>query len=120
MKVVYVAHALGSGPDRETNRANAAKWVAWVGLQYAPIATWITLSGEWDESWRKRGLAVDFALIERCDEVWLVGEHVSPGMKLEAAHASKIGKPVVDLTYLKSALPPERYPVFYNREREKP
>lgn len=100
MKVVYVAHRLGAGPDREENRKRAQKWVGYIAANYdvAPIADWILLSGEWDESMRERGLAIDFALIERCDEVWLVGDNVSPGMRMEANHAATLGKPVLDLT----------------------
>jgi hypothetical protein len=114
MKVVYVAHPLGAGADRERNRIAAAKWVAWVGDQgVAPMADWISsrswiiLSGEWDETKREAGLKIDFALIERCDELWLVGSCVSSGMKLEAEHALDCGKPVMDFTWMRGELPPE-------------
>lgn len=108
MKVVYVAHALGSGPDREQNRANAAKWGAWVATQgHAPVADWIWLSGEFAETpaARARGLACDLALVARCDEVWLVGGRVTPGMREEAAEAERHGVTVVDMTGL-GPLPP--------------
>jgi hypothetical protein len=48
---------------------------------------------------RDLGLACDFALIERCDELWLVGGRVSPGMALEAEHARKHGVTVADFTH---------------------
>lgn len=108
MKVIYVAHPLGAGPDRELNRANASKWCAWLAREFgvATIADWIVLSGQWDESPANRdaGLAVDLALIARVDELWLVGGRVSPGMQIEADEALRLGKPVVDLTAL-GALP---------------
>ena len=103
MRIVYVAAPLNA-PTREgieVNRARASRWVAWAARQgVAPIATWITLSGQWDESPenRERGLRIDFALIERCDALWLVGGRVSQGMRLEAEHARIFGVPVVDLT----------------------
>lgn len=103
MKSVYIAHPLGAGPDREFNRARAARWVAWAGLQgVAPSATWIVLAGQWDESEenRTRGLAIDVTLVKRCDEVWLVGGRVSAGMKIEANAAIEAGIAVVDMTHL--------------------
>lgn len=99
-----MAHPLGAGPDRERNRKNAARWVAWLASTFgvAVIADWIVLSGEWAETPenRDKGLAFDLALVERADEVWLVGGRVSPGMAMEASHASKLGKTVVDMTHL--------------------
>lgn len=102
MKVVYVAHPLGAGADRERNRANAQRWVAWFAKHYnvAPVADWILLSGEWDESMREQGLAIDMALIERCDEVWLCGGRISAGMALEEAKAVALGKTVKDFTHI--------------------
>lgn len=99
MKVVYMAHRLGAGPEREENRRIAAEWAAWLCEAYdvAVVADWIVLSGIWPETMREKGLAIDFALIARCDEVWLVGDRVSAGMALEAAEARRLGKPVVDL-----------------------
>ncbi len=102
MRVVYLAHPLGDGTDRALNRANAARWVAWATLvhQVAVVADWITLSGELSEEHRELGLRCDLALIERCDEIWLCGGRVSPGMAKELAHAQQLGKRVVDLTFM--------------------
>jgi hypothetical protein len=91
-KVVYVAHPLGDGPDRAENCRRASKWVAWAADQgVAPVCTWIVLASQWDESRREEGLAVDLALIEKCDEVWAVGPRVSKGMGIEIAHAKRMG-----------------------------
>lgn len=104
MKVVYIAHPLGGGPDREENRARASRWCAWAARSrgVSPVAGWITLSGQWDESAENRalGIACDVALVPRCDELWLVGGRVSPGMEAEASAARAAGVPVVDLTDL--------------------
>lgn len=105
MRVVYVAHPLGQdGPERERNRKNAALWCGWLAREFdiAPVADWIVLSGVWTESEanRERGLAIDFALITRCDELWLVGGRISPGMSAEAGRAHQHGKRVYDLTRL--------------------
>jgi hypothetical protein len=91
MRVVYIAHPLGAGPDRETNRAKASRWVAWAADQgVAPVADWVILSGQWTEDRRTEGLAIDCALIGRCDELWLVGGRISPGMQIEAAWARNV------------------------------
>jgi hypothetical protein len=108
VKAVYIAHPLGSGPERELNRQRAAKWVAWAARQgVAPVADWIILSGEWSETPenRERGLLIDCALVALCDEVWLVGGRVSTGMQIEADAARCAGRRVVDLTHL-GAMPP--------------
>lgn len=103
MRLAYIAHPLGSCPDREANRARAARWCAWAARQgVSPVATWIVLSSQWDESEENRalGLACDVAAIERCDELWLVGGRVSPGMAIESAAAVESAVEVVDLTHL--------------------
>lgn len=107
MRVVYIAHPIGSGEDRERNRANAQKWCAYLAERHgiAPVADWILLSGEWTEDKRELGLSIDKALIERCDEVWMVGGRVSPGMHIEAEHARCLGKTVLDLTGFGYAAP---------------
>jgi hypothetical protein len=108
VKTVYIAHPLGQdGPERERNRENAARWVGWLATNFdiAPVADWIVLSGVWSEEHRERGLAIDFALIARCDEVWMVGGRISPGMAAEAGRAAQLGKRVYDLTRLGFAAP---------------
>lgn len=115
MKLIYIAHPLGAGAEREANRARAARWVDWAArCGAAPVATWITLSGMWGEDRRELGLAIDCALAERCDEVWLVGGRVSEGMRIEAAAAERAGVTVRDLTCL-GPEPPPIYPEHPSR-----
>jgi hypothetical protein len=104
LRVVYLAHAL-SAPTREgieANRARGARWAAWILKTYrvAVIADWIWCTGELEETQENRtlGLAMDVELVSRADEVWLVGERISEGMRIEATHAVRVGKPVYDLT----------------------
>ncbi|HMI92905.1 MAG TPA: DUF4406 domain-containing protein, partial [Polyangiales bacterium] len=105
VKVVYLCHPLAG--EIEQNRRNAARWVAWATLHMgvAIVADWITLTGELSEEHRELGLACDLALVERCDECWLVGGRTSPGMALEAQHARDQGVLVRDLTHLGFACP---------------
>ena len=68
MRIVYIAHRLGAGEDRETNRREAARWVAWAAQQgVAPVATWITLAGEWSEDMLDLGLVIDCELVRRLE-----------------------------------------------------
>jgi hypothetical protein len=110
MRSIYVAHPLGAGTDREQNRANAARWCGWIAKTFrvATVADWIVLSGVWDESPENRalGLEIDKALIERCDELWMVGGRVSEGMAIEAAHARGQTTIVRDFTKWLGYTPP--------------
>lgn len=107
MKVVYIAHPLGAGPDRVRNLRRARLWVCWAAeLGYAPIADWIILASHWDESRREQGLAIDVELVKRCDELWLCGNRVSPGMKIEAEAAEAAGVKV-RLAITADGLPPK-------------
>jgi hypothetical protein len=99
VKAVYIAHPLGQGPDRDENIKRAAKWVGWAGRQrVCPMASWITLASVWAETEdnRKTGLEIDFAQIDRCDELWICGSRISPGMETEIKYAKTRGIPVVD------------------------
>lgn len=96
-KVVYIAHAFGGDPE---NLERAIHWVGWAAMEgVAPVATWITLCDLWPDSYEHRaaGMACNLAVIERCDELWLTGPRMSPGMTTEQAHAFDQRVPVVDL-----------------------
>lgn len=95
---VYFAHRLGNGPNRLDNIEAAGRLVCDLAdrLPIVPVASWLTLARYWPETKREKGLAIDFAQIARCDELWLVGPELSPGMKLEAEHAAKVGVPITD------------------------
>ena len=102
MKVVYVAHQLGSGADRDANRASASEWAGWIARTFnvAVSCDWIVLSGQWPETPENRalGIAADLEMVSRADEVWCVGPRMSPGMREEAMYASRAGKTIRDFT----------------------
>lgn len=110
MRVVYIAHRLSAptAEDMAVNRMRAAEWCAWVSTTFhvATVADWIILSRYLPETseYRAWGLKCDKALVERCDELWMVGPGVSSGMSIEAQHARQHLLPVYDLT----GLPRER------------
>ncbi len=103
--VIYVAHPLsGTYAEMERNRLFGAHWCAWLCRHFrvATVADWVVMSTVLEETPANRamGIECDLALIERCDAIVLVGTRISAGMQIEADHARKLGKPVVDLTVL--------------------
>lgn len=92
-KLTYIAHPLGHEPfQRGLNIDNATKWVGYLAEHFdiVPVADWILLATCWEE--------IDKLLVERCDQLWMVGRFISPGMRAEALHANACGLPVFDLT----------------------
>ena len=104
--VVCLGHALSAPTpeDMEANRRRAATWATWISVtfQVAVSADWIWLCGQLAETSANRawGLACDKAQIERCDELWMVGHRVQPGMELELQHARACRVRSFDLTGL--------------------
>lgn len=99
MRLVYMAHPVSS-PGVEHNLMQARYWVRSIydaRPDVAVLAHWIVdceVLDDSNEEHRHLGFAHDFAIIERCDEVWLVGKRVSGGMLREAEHARTLGIPV--------------------------
>ena len=54
-----------------------------------------------DPSAREIGIACGLAFMEVCDEVWVyTADGVSSGMRRELDHASRLGKPVIEIEEL--------------------
>jgi hypothetical protein len=99
MKVIYLAHPL-SAPTPEGIQANltrAKRWYRWACdnfPDFAFVANWILNCEVYDDSndeHRRKGIERNLAVITRCDEIWLVGGHVSSGMEEEASFAQRKG-----------------------------
>lgn len=118
-KIIYLAHPLGSGPDREKNRLNAAKWAAYIAEYFdvAPSCSWVVLSSVWPETeqYRDLGIALDKQMVAQCEEIWLVGGRISVGMQIEADTARELGIPIKDMTYLGYKIPTEQDPLMIPR-----
>lgn len=100
--IVYIAHRYGGNA---VNLVSAREWLYWALVSYpaiTPIAPWLTTVDLLDDSnpeHRARGMDVNEVIISRCDQVWLTGPEVSPGMIREALNAMDMGIAVVDFTY---------------------
>lgn len=94
MKLVFIAHRLGS-VNREEKRLEAERWLEWAARQgVVPIAPWITLAKFWDESRRAECMKLNNEALRRCEEYWMCGKEIGPGMleqqKLAELHGLSI------------------------------
>lgn len=107
-KLVYIAHPYSDNPDENLRLALA--WVRFAAKQpsIVPIAPWIeyvqTLDNE-NVREKELGMRLNFAVLERCDEIWLCGPYMSEGMRREEAVAVSVQCHVVD-KYLGLEEPP--------------
>jgi hypothetical protein len=106
--IIYMAHPVGAPTPQglQDNLTRAKKWVRWIFDHYpntAVLANWLyecEVLDDFNPEHRKLGLQHDFAILRRCDELWLVGGRVSNGMMAERQAAWNAGIPVRDLTPL--------------------
>ncbi len=104
MRVIYMAHPLGG--DVLGNLARAKEWYRWcysLGLDAVFLTPWIMETeilrlDDGDPVVRSAALDRGIAVVRRCDEVWLVGPHVSKGMQIEANAAKEAGIKIRDFT----------------------
>lgn len=110
MKVVYMAHPVAGNVDDNLIKARA--WFKWIEDKYTNVvvvANWILeceLFGDEDPKARERGIRRSCAVLERCDELWLVGPHISKGMAEERDRAAAKEMRIRDLTLLGLDWPP--------------
>ena len=110
MKIIYMAHPVAG--DVENNLERARQWLKWAienNEGVAVMANWIIECELWDDSdpeQREAGLKRCEALVERCDELWLVGPRISSGMARERKLAEEKGLRIRDFTPLQRVLPP--------------
>lgn len=95
-KLVYVCSPVRG--DVEANVAKAKEYCKTVLIMgYIPLAPHVAYSGMLDDEIpeeRETALALGLALVRRCDELWIFGDHISEGMKGEIELAKEIGIPV--------------------------
>lgn len=98
MIVVFMAAPVAPVGDEtfEGNLDRARRWYRQLSLAFpsvAFLAPWVLNCEcfEDTDSYRRAGIARNCEIIRRCDELWLVGPRVSPGMVVEAEFAERLG-----------------------------
>jgi len=104
-RLTYIAHPIGRPPDRDKNLQRVLRWFAWAIVQdpnsafVIPYKPYCDVLEETDEN-RARGIRDDLVALSRCDNIWLVGGLISPGMQGEFDYMVELGRPVHDFTAL--------------------
>jgi hypothetical protein len=104
MKRVYIAHAL-SGDWRGGVLAAKAYAFAAAKAGHLPVAPYVLMDGILDDDdpeERALGMRLDIDQLCACDEIWLCGQTISPGMLAELDVAM-----ACDLTVLRLERVPE-------------
>lgn len=116
MKMVYIASPLRG--NYNTNIKNAVEYCRLAGERgVLPLAPHIIFS-QWCNDTvpqqREQGLQLGLALLEKSDELWIMGEKISEGMRGEISFAMEHGIPAYHIT---NPLEPEAYPVSAGENR---
>jgi len=114
--MVYIASPLRG--DYNTNIKNAVEYCRLAGEQgVLPLAPHIIFS-QWCNDTiakqRKQGLQFGLALLEKSDELWVMGTEISQGMQGEVAFALEHRIPIFFLTH---PYDPASYPVSADENR---
>ena len=107
MKLLYIAHELTGGDPKnfELQQKNVENYLVWCARamdEGYSVASWVV-----NFETAKRGLtdytydkymAIDLALLERCDELWVASDPAnSNGVRLEIEHANFCHIPVREI-----------------------
>lgn len=96
MKLVYIASPLRG--DYSKNIEKAAEYcekACSLGvLAFAPHLYFTQFYNDTIPEQREKGLEMGLAMLEKCEELWVMGTHISQGMRGEIAHAKSLGIPI--------------------------
>ncbi len=99
--ITYIAHPVGSDPvERKKNLENVQKWFLWLihHTDWTLNVPWFIYVSNLDETYRKRAMRDDLAILNTCNAIVLVGGRISEGMSEELGLAQAKGLRVFDLT----------------------
>lgn len=93
--LVYLASPYRGNQKQNETFARMALYYA-IQSGTVPIAPHLLYPQVLDDSLageRALGIALDLALLNRCDALWLCGDEISAGMEMELEEARKVGIP---------------------------
>lgn len=95
MKLIYVASPYAGDVKKNTEFAKqACRHVMEQGhVFFAPHLLYPAILDDSKLEQRQAGLDMGLAMLERCDELWCYGGHISHGMMLEIQEAERLGIP---------------------------
>ncbi len=91
MKVIFVCSPFQGKKENIEKAKRYCRYV--VDLGYIPIAPHIYFSQFMDDlnpDDRRKALDMNKKLLEFCDELWIFGDKITEGMKIEIEHFKKI------------------------------
>lgn len=93
-KIVYICSPLRGDLQRNITRANYFSRFAYEKgcIPIAPHTIFPQFLNDEDPKERKAGMEMGLALLDRCEEVWVFGPHISDGMRAEIERARKENK----------------------------
>jgi len=94
MKVVYFCHPLSGSPCRNKKKIVGILRSARIDFNKVCFIVPQLYLGKYLRS-EKLCMQHCFALLEKCDEVWVFGHRISKGMRKEISLANKLNIPVV-------------------------
>ncbi len=99
-KLVYIASPLSGDTEQNILFARQAcrYAIACGNTPFAPHLIYPQILDDNDPSERRLGLDMGNRMLELCDELWLCGEHISPGMEGEREFARELGIPVLEVS----------------------
>ncbi len=99
-KMIYVASPYAGDVEKNVEFAKAAcDYVRRCGFGFfAPHLFYPEFLDDNVPEQRKQGLEMGLSMLTRCDELWIFGNHISSGMRMELEYASKKGVPIRQIT----------------------
>lgn len=99
MKLVYIASPLRGDYSKNIKKATeyCEKACSMGVLAFAPHLYFTQFYNDTIPEQREKGLEMGLAMLEKCEELWVMGIHISQGMKGEIAHATRLGIPIYNV-----------------------
>jgi hypothetical protein len=95
-KLVYIASPYAGDVDTNVEFARCASRYC-IEQGHTPIAVHLLypqILDDLDPGQRQTGLSLGRHILEKCDEMWVCGDIISPGMSAEITEAGKLGIPI--------------------------
>ena len=99
MKLVYIASPLRGDYSKNIKKATeyCEKACSLGVLAFAPHLYFTQFYNDTIPEQREKGLEMGLSMLEKCEELWVMGTHISQGMRGEIAHAKSLGIPIYNV-----------------------